>query len=83
MEINRLLERCLKESKCLDLESLCIVSEEKVRQTLHNNIGTYLGTGTVLVVRNITDLRTFLSPGSRWTRLKILSSLANYGIGTG
>ncbi len=30
MEINRLLERCLKESKCLDLESLCIVSEEKV-----------------------------------------------------
>jgi hypothetical protein len=30
VEINRLLERCLKESKCLDLESLCIVSEEKV-----------------------------------------------------
>lgn len=30
VEINRLLERCLMESKCLDLESLCIVSEEKV-----------------------------------------------------
>ena len=30
VEINRTLERCLKESRCLDLESLCIVSEEKV-----------------------------------------------------
>ena len=26
----RTLERCLKESRCLDLESLCIISEEKV-----------------------------------------------------
>lgn len=30
VEINRTLERCLKESKCLDLESLCIISDEKV-----------------------------------------------------
>ena len=30
VEINRTLERCLKESRCLDLESLCIVAEEKV-----------------------------------------------------
>merc|ERR1712059_33362 len=30
VEINRTLERCLKESRCLDLESLCIISEEKV-----------------------------------------------------
>ena len=30
VEINRTLERCLKESRCLDLESLCIVSGEKV-----------------------------------------------------
>ena len=30
VEINRTIERCLKESRCLDLESLCIVSEEKV-----------------------------------------------------
>jgi len=30
VELNRTIERCLKESKCLDLESLCIVSEEKV-----------------------------------------------------
>jgi len=26
----RTIERCLKESRCLDLESLCIISEEKV-----------------------------------------------------
>lgn len=30
VEINRLLERCLKESRCLDTESLCIVSGERV-----------------------------------------------------
>ncbi|XP_023332130.1 uncharacterized protein LOC111704209 [Eurytemora carolleeae] len=30
VELSRLLERTLKESRCLDLESLCIVSEEKV-----------------------------------------------------
>ena len=30
IEINRLLERCLKESRCLDTESLCIVSGERV-----------------------------------------------------
>ena len=29
-EVTRLLERCLKESKAIDTESLCIVSEEKV-----------------------------------------------------
>eukprot|EP00094_Tigriopus_californicus_P000630 TCALIF_00612-PA protein Name:"Similar to EXOSC9 Exosome complex component RRP45 (Bos taurus)" AED:0.13 eAED:0.15 QI:0/0/0/0.75/0.33/0.5/4/0/301 len=32
VEVTRLLERCLKESRCLDLESLCIVAEEKVWQ---------------------------------------------------
>ncbi|KAH3830630.1 exosome complex component RRP45-like [Dreissena polymorpha] len=30
VEINRLLERCLKESRCIDTESLCIVTGEKV-----------------------------------------------------
>ena len=29
-EVTRLLERCLKESRAVDLESLCIVTEEKV-----------------------------------------------------
>ncbi|GBP89736.1 Exosome complex component RRP45 [Eumeta japonica] len=28
--LNRLLEKCFKDSKCIDLESLCIVVEEKV-----------------------------------------------------
>jgi hypothetical protein len=30
VEINRILERCLKESRCVDTESLCIISGEKV-----------------------------------------------------
>eukprot|EP00088_Acartia_fossae_P006253 TRINITY_DN1288_c0_g1_i1.p1 TRINITY_DN1288_c0_g1~~TRINITY_DN1288_c0_g1_i1.p1 ORF type:complete len:408 (+),score=92.95 TRINITY_DN1288_c0_g1_i1:43-1266(+) len=30
VELGRLLERTLKESRCVDLESLCIVAEEKV-----------------------------------------------------
>lgn len=28
--LNRLLEKCYKDSKCIDLESLCIVVEDKV-----------------------------------------------------
>lgn len=30
IQVNRLLEKCLKESRCVDLEALCIVAEEKV-----------------------------------------------------
>lgn len=30
VQLNRLLEKCIKDSKCVDLESLCIVAEEKV-----------------------------------------------------
>ena len=30
LEVNRVLEKCIRESKCIDLESLCIVAEEKV-----------------------------------------------------
>jgi exosome complex component RRP45 len=30
VEINRLLERCLRDSRCVDTESLCIVSGRKV-----------------------------------------------------
>ena len=37
----RTLERCLKESRCLDLESLCIISEEKVFFT-HILYGSWL-----------------------------------------
>lgn len=28
--INRQLEKCIKDSKCIDLESLCIVADKKV-----------------------------------------------------
>lgn len=31
VQLNRLLEKCIKDSQCVDLESLCIVAEEKVR----------------------------------------------------
>lgn len=30
VEVHRVLEKCIRESKCVDLESLCIVAEEKV-----------------------------------------------------
>lgn len=30
IQVNRILERALKDSRCVDLESLCIVAEEKV-----------------------------------------------------
>ncbi|XP_021926294.1 exosome complex component RRP45-like isoform X2 [Zootermopsis nevadensis] len=30
VQLNRLLEKCIKDSSCVDLESLCIVAEEKV-----------------------------------------------------
>ncbi len=31
MKLNRQLERCFRNSKCIDTESLCVVSGEKVR----------------------------------------------------
>ncbi|KAJ9585222.1 hypothetical protein L9F63_002985 [Diploptera punctata] len=30
VQLNRLLEKCIKDSRCVDLESLCITAEEKV-----------------------------------------------------
>ncbi|KAG4075820.1 hypothetical protein HA402_003646 [Bradysia odoriphaga] len=30
VQVNRILERALKDSRCIDLESLCIIAEEKV-----------------------------------------------------
>lgn len=42
--LNRLLEKCYKDSKCIDLESLCIVVEEKViiMLILHSRFIHYL-----------------------------------------
>lgn len=31
--ISRQLEKCFKDSKCIDLESLCIVADKKVSKT--------------------------------------------------
>ena len=28
--MNRILERCIKECKCIDLESLCVIAEKQV-----------------------------------------------------
>lgn len=33
VKLNRQLERCLRNSKCIDTESLCVVSGEKVIHT--------------------------------------------------
>ena len=30
IEVNRIIERCLKESRSIDLESLCLIANEKV-----------------------------------------------------
>lgn len=30
VQVNRILERAFKDSRCIDLESLCIIAEEKV-----------------------------------------------------
>lgn len=30
VQMNRILERCIKECKCVDLESLCVIAEKQV-----------------------------------------------------
>ena len=35
LEINRLIERCLKESRPIDVESLCMVAGEKVKMYIY------------------------------------------------
>lgn len=34
VKLNRLLERCLRNSKCIDTESLCVVAGEKVHSCI-------------------------------------------------
>jgi exosome complex component RRP45 len=48
IQISRILERTLRDSRCMDLESLCIISESKVwnlRVDLNvlNNEGNVMG----------------------------------------
>lgn len=35
--LNRLIEKCIIDSRCVDLESLCIVAEEKVSSKIEIN----------------------------------------------
>jgi len=42
VQLNRLLEKCIKDSRCVDLESLCIVAEEKVCMFIYIYIYIYI-----------------------------------------
>lgn len=55
VEINRLLERCLRESRCLDTESLCIISGEKVSSSEHrlNSYVLFLDTSVTLSLSTV------------------------------
>ncbi|XP_067662910.1 exosome complex component RRP45-like [Haliotis asinina] len=62
VELTRLLERCLKESRCVDTESLCIVAGEKVwaiRVDIHalNYEGNLLDAASVAAIAAITHFR--------------------------
>lgn len=37
IKLNRLLERCLRNSKCIDTESLCVVAGEKVCDCINSD----------------------------------------------
>ncbi|XP_046438503.1 exosome complex component RRP45-like isoform X2 [Daphnia pulex] len=52
IEVNRLVERCIKDSRCIDLESLCILVEEQaweVRVDIHvlNHEGNLIDAATL------------------------------------
>uniref|UniRef100_A0A8D8XFY3 Exosome complex component RRP45 n=1 Tax=Cacopsylla melanoneura TaxID=428564 RepID=A0A8D8XFY3_9HEMI len=60
--VNRFLDKCFKESKCIDLESLCIVAEEKVwnvRVDLNvlNYDGNLLGCSSIAALAALAHFR--------------------------
>ncbi|GAB1598430.1 exosome complex component RRP45-like isoform X1 [Argonauta hians] len=60
--VNRLMERCLKESRCLDTESLCIVAGEKVwiiRVDLHvlNHDGNLIDSASIAAITALAHFR--------------------------
>ncbi|CAG5123584.1 unnamed protein product, partial [Candidula unifasciata] len=62
VELSRLMERCLKESRCMDLESLCIVAGEKawhVRVDIHvlNNEGNILDCSSIAAIAALAHFR--------------------------
>ncbi|XP_074651110.1 exosome complex component RRP45-like [Tubulanus polymorphus] len=62
VEMNRLIERCLKESRCVDLESLCIVSKEKawaIRLDIHilNHDGNLIDAASLAGITALSHFR--------------------------
>uniref|UniRef100_A0A1I8HHX9 PHB domain-containing protein n=1 Tax=Macrostomum lignano TaxID=282301 RepID=A0A1I8HHX9_9PLAT len=62
LRAQRALERCFKESRCLDLESLCIVPGERVflirvTATVINNDGNVIDCAAMAVVLALADYR--------------------------
>jgi exosome complex component RRP45 len=58
IQINRILERTLRESRCVDLEALCIIAEEKVWNlrvdiSVLNQEGNVLGELTLKSIENL------------------------------
>uniref|UniRef100_A0A8C3X5F5 Exosome complex component RRP45 n=1 Tax=Catagonus wagneri TaxID=51154 RepID=A0A8C3X5F5_9CETA len=62
VKLNRLLERCLRNSKCIDTESLCVVAGEKVwqiRVDLHllNHDGNILDAASIAAIVALCHFR--------------------------
>ncbi|KAL3880439.1 hypothetical protein ACJMK2_032676 [Sinanodonta woodiana] len=62
VELNRLLERCLKESRCVDTESLCIATGEKVwsiRVDVHvlNHDGNIIDAASIAAISVLAHFR--------------------------
>ncbi|KAH9523114.1 Exosome complex component RRP45 [Bulinus truncatus] len=62
VELSRLMERCLKESRCMDLESLCIVAGEKawqIRVDIHvlNHEGNILDCSSIAAIAALAHFR--------------------------
>ncbi|XP_042195075.1 exosome complex component RRP45 isoform X2 [Callorhinchus milii] len=62
VKLNRLLERCLRNSKCIDTESLCVVAGEKVwqiRVDLHllNHDGNIIDAASIAAIVSLSHFR--------------------------
>ena len=60
IQINRILERTLRESSCVDLEALCIIAEEKV-WNLRVDISVLNQEGNILGEFNALKFEIFLT----------------------
>lgn len=62
VKLNRQLERCLRNSKCIDTESLCVVAAEKVWQirvdvSLLNNDGNLMDAASIAAITALCHFR--------------------------